>query len=819
VKISRTSLSALFCLAAIRILPASDVSLDVDTGNALHLVYDASSPVAAVISNASSAVQAVVGRLEVRDWKGRGFTIPVSDVLPPEAVRRYPLPVPLPAKGFYWIRLFEDKSDKPVASTSFAFVERHKVTPLLSKPKFRFGFTDHPLYYAREERRLLYDAFVASGAKLARVGLGAFGDVMSEGEGCFDWRESDEGVAAFRSRGISINATIYGKVPRWAAESNRVANCIRDKVEWAIGCMPPREGLFRDYCRALAARYGTLIDYYEIGNEFDMVPRWILPPDVALRLQREAWEGIKESCPTACVTTCGWAVGGSDDYFHNGKRLPNLGIMEEFIEKGQCWFDVLPVHLHGSFENYETRLNSRFFPLLKRYGVKQSWYSNETADHISGGREVPVAIDVWRKILYAWAHGSTDYTWYNLRAKAGRAGAGVEWAYGVMTHDWHPLPAFASFCALSAIFNGLDFECAYADGDKLKVYRFKGGDRIVLAGWTSGGERRSAVHLVTDAHGAELYDVMGQRTPLAIEDGKLEWKVMAEPSALVLSAATQLKVDCRSSSDWDCGGFPRRGLVAHRGNVEEFPESTIPAFRSAVAKGAEMIELDEWRCKTGELVVMHDHSVDRTTNGKGRIADLTLAEIKALDAGVKRGSQFAGLKVLTLDEALAAFPKTCLYLNIHCKTGDSAPEVAEILRRTGRLEQGILMMDSPEALAVVRVRCPWAKTGLVINTDAGWAKPWTEDEAWRKLKAAADVGVEFVQILPNCICTREHFAYLHKRGIRTTYFVANDAETLRAKMAEGHDFIFTDKYSTLRVIYDSVMQELNVSPKGNCKIW
>jgi glycerophosphoryl diester phosphodiesterase len=70
--------------------------------------------------------------------------------------------------------------------------------------------------------------------------------------------------------------------------------------------------------------------------------------------------------------------------------------------------------------------------------------------------------------------------------------------------------------------------------------------------------------------------------------------------------------------------------VAHRGDVEEFPESTIPAFRSAVAKGAEMIELDEWRCKTGELVVMHDHSVDRTTNGKGRIADLTLRRSRHL---------------------------------------------------------------------------------------------------------------------------------------------------------------------------------------------
>ena len=77
-KMSRMVCSVLLCLAAVRMLSALDVSLDVDTGNALHLVYDASSPVAAVISNASSAAQAVVGRLEVRDWKGRGFTIPVA---------------------------------------------------------------------------------------------------------------------------------------------------------------------------------------------------------------------------------------------------------------------------------------------------------------------------------------------------------------------------------------------------------------------------------------------------------------------------------------------------------------------------------------------------------------------------------------------------------------------------------------------------------------------------------------------------------------------------------------------------------------------
>ena len=256
------------------------------------------------------------------------------------------------------------------------------------------------------------------------------------------------------------------------------------------------------------------------------------------------------------------------------------------------------------------------------------------------------------------------------------------------------------------------------------------------------------------------------------------------------------------------GEFPERGLIAHRGDAEDFPENTLPAFRSAVEKGAEMVEFDEWRCRTGELVVMHDPSVDRTTDGRGMIADLTLAEIRALDAGARKGARFAGLRVPTLEEAVEAFPKTGILLNIHCKTGAAAPEVAELLRRTGRLAQGILMMDSMADFRSVKAKCPWAKAGLVMNTDAGWAKPWTEEEAWRKLRAAAKAGAEFVQMLPNSRCTPEQFRYLHARGVRTTYFVANDSDEMRARAAEGHDFIFTDRYSLLRPVYDGASSNL-----------
>ena len=250
------------------------------------------------------------------------------------------------------------------------------------------------------------------------------------------------------------------------------------------------------------------------------------------------------------------------------------------------------------------------------------------------------------------------------------------------------------------------------------------------------------------------------------------------------------------------GEFPDRGLIAHCGDAAEFPESTIPAFESAVRKGAEMVEFDEWRCKTGELVVMHDRSVDRTTNGSGSIADMTFDEIRALDAGTKTGGPaFAGIKVPTLGEVLDCFPKTGILLNIHCKTGSAAMEVAEMLRQKGRLAQGFLMMDSRADLLAVKKNCPWVKTGLVMSTPA-LGKSWSEDEAWRQIRDVANIGVEFLQIMPNCHRTRNQLVFLHDRGIRTTYSVANDVPTMVDIVREGHDFVFTDRYSLMRPVYD-----------------
>src|ERR1041384_8836764 len=79
--------------------------------------------------------------------------------------------------------------------------------------------------------------------------------------------------------------------------------------------------------------------------------------------------------------------------------------------------------------------------------------------------------------------------------------------------------------------------------------------------------------------------------------------------------------------------LPRPVIIAHRGASARAPENTIASFELAVAQGAEAIELDVKLSADGHVIVHHDPTVDRTTNGKGKVKDLTLAELQQLDAG------------------------------------------------------------------------------------------------------------------------------------------------------------------------------------------
>ena len=95
-------------------------------------------------------------------------------------------------------------------------------------------------------------------------------------------------------------------------------------------------------------------------------------------------------------------------------------------------------------------------------------------------------------------------------------------------------------------------------------------------------------------------------------------------------------------------------VVGHRGNIKFTPENTIPAIEKAIELGCHLIEIDIRETRDGELILMHDETVDRTTDGSGKVCDLRLAEIEKLDAGSWFDDKFTGTKVPTLRQALAA---------------------------------------------------------------------------------------------------------------------------------------------------------------------
>lgn len=134
-------------------------------------------------------------------------------------------------------------------------------------------------------------------------------------------------------------------------------------------------------------------------------------------------------------------------------------------------------------------------------------------------------------------------------------------------------------------------------------------------------------------------------------------------------------------------------VVAHRGchnpaplhGFEAAPENSIPAIERCASMGVDQVEIDARLTKDGYIVTVHDDSVDRTTNGKGRIADLTLAEIKALRLRQNEGGPDAAitdLQVLTLEEALAVAKKAGITLNVDVKDA-IYPQVIAAITQAG----------------------------------------------------------------------------------------------------------------------------------------
>ncbi len=181
-------------------------------------------------------------------------------------------------------------------------------------------------------------------------------------------------------------------------------------------------------------------------------------------------------------------------------------------------------------------------------------------------------------------------------------------------------------------------------------------------------------------------------------------------------------------------------IFGHRGAMAEAPMNTLAAFELAYEQGAQGVELDTQLSKDGQPIVLHDFSVDATTDGQGAAADYTLAELQRLDAGAWFSAEFAGERIPALDDVLAAFGSK-LFINVEIKSRLSGRDalsqaVANCITRHALLDRVIVSSFDPLLLRSFRAHCPQAMIGflhyrgadarLVDGADQDAMHPWHE---------------------------------------------------------------------------------------------
>ena len=237
----------------------------------------------------------------------------------------------------------------------------------------------------------------------------------------------------------------------------------------------------------------------------------------------------------------------------------------------------------------------------------------------------------------------------------------------------------------------------------------------------------------------------------------------------------------------------RKQVIAHRGGRAHAPENTIEAMRLGIADGADALELDVRLSADGEVVVIHDPTVDRTTNKTGEVQRMTLAELRSLDAGCRfRGqsgiaAEPATHRIPTLDEVLSAFPQTPVLIEI--KAPLAAAPTRRLIEKHGAQSRCLVDGYSSIALQVFRgsriARGP-GQNGIVemlAKSLAGASSP-VPDEVGALSLPPTYYGVP----LP----LRHFVRMMRSAGKPTHIWTVNDPAEARKLWALGVSGIITD---------------------------
>ena len=233
-------------------------------------------------------------------------------------------------------------------------------------------------------------------------------------------------------------------------------------------------------------------------------------------------------------------------------------------------------------------------------------------------------------------------------------------------------------------------------------------------------------------------------------------------------------------------------VVAHRGYSAKYPENTLLAFRKAVELGVDCVEFDVIPSADGRIMVIHDQTADRTTDGTGRVAEMTFGKLRALDAGAHKGAP--GQRIPTLEETIKAIGSgTNLNVNLNFSDesarGDGGQKllyayeeaIVRTVRNAGAMGRSVFAIYPVEQIKRVRARDPEANCVLLGDQDGG-----------DYIRRSVELGCRVTQPGRH-LMSDEWVRKLHDAGLVGNVFYANTKEDMRRYIAMGIDGILTDE--------------------------
>ena len=245
-------------------------------------------------------------------------------------------------------------------------------------------------------------------------------------------------------------------------------------------------------------------------------------------------------------------------------------------------------------------------------------------------------------------------------------------------------------------------------------------------------------------------------------------------------------------------------VIAHRGGAALRPENTLEAFEHAARMGADALEMDVRATSDGAIVVLHDATVDRTTDGTGRIEQLTFEALQALDAGYRWSSDGGrsfpfrgkGVRVPKLEDVFRRLPAARMVVEMKQLGADFAAGLCALVRRAAMSQKVLVASVDHGTLGAFRDACPEVATSMSAREARFFIGVWSSYPT-----AALALQIP-LRVRERTIAGPDLLEAARRRNLKVHVWTINNEERMRQLIGMGVDGIITDRPDRLRALRD-----------------